>query len=143
MITHGEAIDIVTAPFDTALFTPIATRPDIFGRLKVVDPSPAPYVLQITQKRAEYVLRDTADQSQRRYPVGAEAVDHIITIPVGFPEAVIGISTPFTFAFPVPLVTRFISPFVCSFATVRVVFPALQNPIYALRTRFISHSKYT
>lgn len=45
--------------------------PCAFGKLKVVLPSPAPYVVLIAVNKAEYVVRDTALPSQLRYPLGA------------------------------------------------------------------------
>lgn len=50
------------------------------------------------------------------------------------------ISTQFTFTFPVPFVTRFISPFVCSLTIENVVAAALPKPTYAFLERFTSHS---
>lgn len=77
-----------------------------FGRLKVVEPSPTPYVVPITQKRLAYVVRDMADQSEINHHVGAVFVDHILishVIPGNTHEAV------------VPSVVRFFHAFhVCS-----------------------------
>ena len=50
--------------------TPRGTLPDKSGRLKVSTPSPAPKVSPITAYKVAYVVLDTAEPSQRRYPVG-------------------------------------------------------------------------
>ena len=64
--THGEALEIVAVPIEVADIFPTAILPWRFGRLKVVEPSPTPYVVLMTEKRPEYVVRDTAEPSQRR-----------------------------------------------------------------------------
>lgn len=50
---------------------PMATRPERSGRLNVVVPSPVPYVVPISSNSVEYVVRDTAEPSHSRNPLGA------------------------------------------------------------------------
>lgn len=62
-------------------------RPRRSGRLKVVEPSPAPQVVPSAANNAAYVVRDTADPSHKSHPLGADDRANGAHIPVGQPTA--------------------------------------------------------
>ena len=63
----GVKLEVVPPPVEARAYVPdlpIAKRPAKFGTLKVLDPSPAPYVFAISAYKVLYVERETAAPSQ-------------------------------------------------------------------------------
>jgi hypothetical protein len=58
----------------------------MFGKLKVVDPSPVPYVVPIAENSAEYVVLLTAEPSHNNHPAGKISATYIIMVPEDNPE---------------------------------------------------------
>ena len=62
VLVPGEAFNVVVANGNSPLVK--------FGKLNVVEPSPAPYLSPIKRYKALYVVRETAVPSQVKKPVG-------------------------------------------------------------------------
>ena len=75
----GEAFNVVVANGNSPLVK--------FGRLNVVEPSPAPYLSPIKRYKALYVERDLAVPSQVKKPDGgvADEPPHARIVPGGTP----------------------------------------------------------
>jgi hypothetical protein len=65
------------------LSNPKTVRPLKSGRLKVVEPLPAPYKVPIVEKRSEKEVLLTAEPSQRSHPEGAALPAKETTVPLG------------------------------------------------------------
>ena len=65
----GNAADFIV-PTSLALVVDSRKRPERFGRLNVVEPSPEPYFVPITAKRFAYVVRLTAAPLHSSQPSG-------------------------------------------------------------------------
>ena len=86
-LPEGVKLVEVAPPVEPSAYEPdlpITKRLCTFGTLNVLDPSPAPYVVEISANKALYVERETAVPSHNKYPVGTlpEAAEKGIIIPV-------------------------------------------------------------
>ena len=72
---------VAPKPYDPP--APTAKLLVIFGKLNVVDPSPAPKVIPITLNNPEYTVLDTAAPLHSTQPDGAVDVGHIYIEPTG------------------------------------------------------------
>lgn len=91
----------------TVVSIPIGARFFRFGMLKVVDPSPLPYIVDTMANNHAYVVRETAAPSHIKYPVGAAAPAYGEIMPiVTSPALVVTCSAPVTSVVIIPLAVR-------------------------------------
>jgi hypothetical protein len=74
LVATALALPRIPDVFAEAVLEPTGAKAIRLGKLKVVEPSPLPYLMSRFVNRVEYVVRETAVPSQSKNPAGTSEV---------------------------------------------------------------------